>query len=462
MNLWRRVASVAGMTFLLFWGALPMRALEKEPQEVYHTRRVALMDKAKDGIIVVFGLKDSETGLEDLSAFRQDDEFYYLTGWNEPGAILVLLPKGRQNIATALFPSEHTTREILFLAERNPARERYTGPKLGPLDKQAAELTGFPLVLSADHFPAEIGNALNAGQVIYTVFPAPGANLRLSREQEKVEKLRALAPFAEIRDIRSVIDNLRQVKSKSEMALIEKAVNASVDAQLAAMKSIKPDVYEYQVAAHLHYTWLNEGCEGAAYAPIVGSGVNSTVLHYSANTGQMKAGDVVVIDAGGEYGGYAADITRTFPVNGKFTARQKQIYELVLGAQEAALKSIVPGKTLLRQLTPVAKDYFKNSPLRGPKGKDDTLDHYFIHGIGHWLGLNVHDVGDYNRPLEKGMVFTLEPGIYIPEENLGVRIEDDYRVDDDGKVVKLSSRLPSSIAEIERLMASHASIRAEK
>jgi Xaa-Pro aminopeptidase len=268
-----------------------------------------------------------------------------------------------------------------------------------------------------------------------------------------VEQLKALAPFAEIRDARSSIDNLRQVKSKSEVALLQKAVNASLDAHLAALKAIKPGAFEYQVAALLKYTWENEGCERAAYAPIVGSGFDSTVLHYNQDDQPMKSGQTVVVDAAGEFSGYAADITRTYPVSGKFTERQKQLYELVLGAQEEAVNTIVPGKTLLRSLTQVVKDYFKKSPLRGPKGEGDTLDHYFIHGIGHWLGLTVHDVGDYNRPIDKNMIFTIEPGLYIPEENLGVRIEDDYMVNDEGKVVKLSSRLPSSIQEIERLMS---------
>jgi Xaa-Pro aminopeptidase len=428
-------------------------AMEKEPVEAYRARRAEVMEKVKDGVVVLFGLKEGELADADLNVFRQDDEFYYLTGWDEPGAILVLLPKGRQNIATAMFPSAALTREILFLPNRDAVQERWTGPKLGPLDKQATTVSGFQLVLPLERFTGEMSNALSSTQVIYTLLPAAGTQQRISRDQTKVEQLRALVPFAEIRDIRTVIDNLRQVKSAKEMAFIQKAVDASLDAHVAAAKVIKPGIFEYQVAATLKQTWENEGCEAAAYAPIVGSGFASTVLHYNQNRAALKSGDVVVIDAAGEFGGYAADITRTFPVDGKFSERQKQIYDLVLGAQQAAMGAIVPGKTLLRSLTDVVKDYFKKSPLRGPKGPDDTLDKYFIHGAGHWLGLNVHDVGDYTRPIDKGMVFTIEPGIYIPDENLGVRIEDDYWVSDEGKVVKLSSRLPSSVAEIERLVS---------
>ena len=446
-------AWLAGFSLFLAVPSALSWGVEKEPMEVYRARRAAVMDKLKDGVIVVFGLKESEQSDADLTRFRQDDYFYYLSGWDEPGAILMLLPKGRQNIATAMFPGEQTHREILFLANRDLARERWTGPKLGPMDKQAPTWTGFPLVLPLDRFPTEMSSALSTGQVVYTIFPPATANLRLSREQEKVEQLKTLAPFAEIRDARNAIDSLRQVKSKSEVTLLQKAVDASVDAHLAAMKAIKPGVFEYQVAALLKYTWENEGCERAAYAPIVGSGFDSTVLHYNQDDQAIKSDQTVVVDAAGEFSGYAADITRTYPASGKFTERQKQIYELVLGAQEEAVHAIVPGKTLLRGLTPVVKDYFRKSPLRGPKGEGDTLDHYFIHGTGHWLGLAVHDVGDYNRPIDKNMIFTIEPGLYIPEENLGVRIEDDYMVTEEGKVVKLSSRLPSSIQEIERLMS---------
>ncbi|MDD5541900.1 MAG: Xaa-Pro aminopeptidase [Acidobacteriia bacterium] len=437
---------------LLLWasGALPLRA--GEPSEVFHARRVKLMDQVKDGVIVLFGLKESENPGADLTPFRQEDEFYYLTGWQEPGAVLMLLPKGRQNIATALFPSEHTVREILFLPERDPVRERYTGPKMDALNKQALEVTGLPLVLPLGRFPGELTNALSSGGRIYTLFPAPGSDIRISREEEKVEMLRTAAPFAEIHDVRRSLDNLRLTKDKSEMELLRKAVEASVDAHLDAAREIRSGVMEYQIAARLRYTWESEGCDRAAYAPIVGSGINSTTLHYNKNSAEMKSGDTVVIDAAAECGGYAADITRTFPVSGKFSPRQKEIYELVLGAQNAAFKSILPGKTTLRDLTDLAREYFKKSPLRGPKGPTDTLDNYFIHGIGHWIGLNVHDVGDSSHPIDKNMVFTIEPGIYIPDEKLGVRIEDDYAVDDQGRVIKLSARLGSSIEEVERMM----------
>ena len=256
-------------------------------------------------------------------------------------------------------------------------------------------------------------------------------------------------------DVKPMLTSLRTVKDAGEIALLRKAVDASVAAHLAAMKAVKPNVKEYEISALMQYEWGRRGCERPSYAPIVGSGHNSTVLHYSENTNTMKAGDVVVIDAAAEYSMYAADITRTLPVNGHFTARQKEIYEIVLGAQEAAMAAFQSGKSTLTgdsdaSLNKVASDYIKSH------GKDlhgQPLDQYFIHGLGHYIGLDVHDAGDYKVPLSPGMAFTIEPGIYISEENIGVRIEDDFLVDADGKLIKLSAAVPSKVEDVEKAMA---------
>ncbi|MGC2448936.1 MAG: M24 family metallopeptidase, partial [Candidatus Sulfotelmatobacter sp.] len=256
-------------------------------------------------------------------------------------------------------------------------------------------------------------------------------------------------------DVKKMITDQRTVKDAGEIALIRKAVDASAAAHMAAMRAVKPNVKEYEISALMQYEWDRRGCERPSYAPIVGSGHNSTVLHYSENTNTMKAGDVVVIDAAAEYSMYAADITRTLPIDGHFTARQKEIYEIVRGAQEAAMAAFQPGKSMLvgdgdNSLNKVARDYIKTH------GKDlhrQPLDQYFIHGLGHYIGLNVHDPGDYKIPLGPGMAFTIEPGIYIPEENIGVRIEDDFLVDADGKLIKLSAAVPSRPEDVEKAMA---------
>ena len=204
----------------------------------------------------------------------------------------------------------------------------------------------------------------------------------------------------------------------------------------------------------MQYAWGRRGCERPAYAPIVGSGIHSTVLHYSDDSATMRSGDVVVIDAAGEYSMYAADITRTLPVGGHFSARQREIYDIVLGAQQAAVAAFQSGKSSISRngansLYQVAYDYI-NTHGRDLHGQQ--LGQYFIHGLGHYLGLNVHDPGDYNVPLGPGMVFTIEPGIYIPEESLGVRIEDDFYVDKNGKLINLSGALPATADEVEKAM----------
>ena len=221
------------------------------------------------------------------------------------------------------------------------------------------------------------------------------------------------------------------------------------------MHTVKPGITEREISALMQYEWGKRGCERPAYSPIVGSGFNSTVLHYSSDSGTMQAGDVVVIDAAGEYSMYASDITRTLPASGKFTARQREIYNIVLGAQQAAIDAFRSGKSRLRRDQPdslhdVAYNYINSH------GKDlhgEPLGKYFIHGLSHYVGLNVHDPNDYDIPLGPGMVFTIEPGIYIPEEKLGVRIEDTLYVDQDGKLIDLTAALPHTADDVERAMA---------
>jgi Xaa-Pro aminopeptidase len=419
--------------------------LERQPNADYKARREALAKKV-GGTVVLFAPVEP---VESLYTFRQDDDFYYLSGWTEPGAALLIAPASEAKHNT---PAIAYT-EILFLPPRNARMERYTGPKLGAENPEAPQITGFDRVREMSTLPQELSKVLGGGQpVVYTELPAPGES---SVTYEPLTFLKRTNAFLSFQDVKPSLAALRVVKSAHEIALLKNAVDASVTAHISAMKAVKPNVTEYQVSALLQYEWGKRGCERASYPPIVGSGHNSTVLHYSDNTATMKAGDVVVIDAAAECSMYAADITRTLPVSGHFTARQKEIYDIVLGAQQAAMDAFQSGKSLLfgdseASLTKVAKDYIK------AHGKDlhgQSLDQYFTHGVGHYIGLDVHDVGDYRTPLARGTAFTLEPGIYIPEENIGVRIEDDYLVDEDGKLIKLSSALPSQADEVEKIMA---------
>jgi Xaa-Pro aminopeptidase len=269
-----------------------------------------------------------------------------------------------------------------------------------------------------------------------------------------LERANAFPRGGRYQDVRPLVESLRTVKDPGEVDRIRKATEASVAAHLVAMHAVKPGVNESEISALMQYEWGKRGCSRPAYSPIVGSGLNSTVLHYSEDSATMQAGDVVVIDAAGEYSMYASDITRTLPISGKFTPRQREIYDIVLGAQQAAMDAFQSGKSTLRpgpnSLQKVASDYINT---HGKDSHGDPLGKYFIHGLGHYVGLYVHDANDYDVPLAPGSVFTIEPGIYIPEEKLGVRIEDMYYVDPSGKLIKLSAGLPSKADDVERIMA---------
>jgi Xaa-Pro aminopeptidase len=250
---------------------------------------------------------------------------------------------------------------------------------------------------------------------------------------------------------------LRAIKTPGELALMQKAIDPSIDAHFAAMKMMRPGLYEYQVAAKMVEIHAYAGCETEAYSPIVGTNFNSTVLHYNKLDRRIEDGDIVLLDVAGQYSGYASDITRTIPANGKFTARQREIYEIVLGAQNAAIAALKPGMTLggkdaSTSLQKIAMDYIDS---HGKDLEGHSLGRYYIHGLSHHVGLNVHDPAGPNfgtRPLEPGMVITIEPGIYIPEEKLGVRIEDDVLITPEGYKL-LTARLPRSPDEIEKIMA---------
>jgi Xaa-Pro aminopeptidase len=432
---------------LLFSGLFcsPLGALDRQPNADYHARREALAKKAGGLVVLLAPLE----GADAVYAFRQEDNFYYLSGVTVPGAGLLIAPAVEAQGET---PARAYT-EILFLPPRNLRLEKYTGPQLGADDVDATKVTGFDHVEDMGKLPEEVAKLLtNQRPVVFTQLPSVAS---MPASSDMLGFLRHSNAMVYFQDVTPMLSSLRTAKDAGEIALIRKAVDASVAAHFAAMKAVKPGVKEYEISALMGYEWERRGCERPSYAPIVGSGHNSTVLHYSENTNTMKSGDVVVIDAAGEYSMYAADITRTLPINGHFTARQKEIYEIVRGAQEAAMAAFQSGKSMLvgdgdNSLNKVARDYIKTH------GKDlhgQPLDQYFIHGLGHYIGLNVHDPGDYKVPLGPGMAFTIEPGIYIPEENIGVRIEDDFLVGEDGKLIKLSGALPSKAEDVEKAMA---------
>ena len=431
--------------------SLPLAALDRQPSSDYHARREKLATKLDGGVALIFAPPEAE-GPNAIYGYRPDDNFYYLTGWAEPGAALLVVSAKEAKDDSPARPYSET----LFLPSRNYSEERWTGPKLGPENAKAAELTGVDRVESLDRMRDDLVSLFPMrGIKIYTDVPTAGDDSNSTQPLAWLKTANAFPVGTSYADIRPLLGSLRTVKDAGEVELVRKATNASIAAQLAAIRAIKPGMTERELSALLQYEWGKRGCERPAYAPIVGSGINSTVLHYSDNTGTVQSGDVVLIDAAGEYSLYASDITRTMPATGKFTPRQREIYEIVLGAQKAAMAAFVSGKSHLQRnqsdtLYQVAYDYINTH------GKDlhgEPLGKYFIHGLGHYVGLNVHDPGDYSVPLGPGMIFTIEPGIYIPEEKIGVRIEDMFYVDKDGKLIRLTEALPQTPDEIEKLMS---------
>jgi len=450
----RKLVRAGRFLLVLLWSlcaisqARAQQRREREPNSAYAERRAKLASNI-DGPIVLLGYTGKEVEAQSY-LFAQEENFYYLTGHNEEEAALILLPP---NGSKAKKDDLEGPREIFFLPPRDPRREKWNGVRMSPSDPGIEARTGFADVKPLPELRATVERLGKVYPNFYTVLPYQRELGGYPHEKESVDWLKQAAPQVNIRDIRGNIIDLRMVKSPTEIVLIREAVKLSDEAQMEAMKMLRPGLWEYQVAAKMVETHAMGGSEAEAYAPIVGAGPNSTALHYDKLGRKVEDGDIVVLDVGAQYSGYASDITRTLPANGKFTPRQREIYEIVLAAQNAAIDAVKPGMDMCRKgdksVYKIAYDYI-NSHGKDRQGK--PLGQYFVHGLGHNIGLNVHDPGDLCRPMAPGMVVTVEPGIYIPEENLGVRIEDDVLVTDTGHEV-LSEKLPRSVSEIEKVMA---------
>ncbi len=439
---------MTALVLVAFAVAPALNALEKQPASVYHGRRVALAAKLHGGVAVLFA---AEEPLLDLTPYRQDEDFYYLTGWTEPGAALMVVADAPQA------GEPRTYKEVLFLPSRDLRMEKYTGIKLDAASAGVAQATGVDAVESMTELPAALNGLIDKDRrLMLNVWMEPGAEqgkalLKFTAATLGMDSL----PVAH--DVTSLTTELRVVKDAGEIDLLTKASTASIAGQRVMMRAVKPGVTERTVAGKMTASWMEHGCERASYAAIVGSGPNSTTLHYAENERTMEDGDIVVVDAACEYSMYASDITRTVPANGHFTARQREIYDIVLGAQQAAIDAFVAGKSTINDrdrhdpnsLDSAAYNYINTH------GKDlhgQPLGQYWLHGLGHMLGIDVHDPAVYPAVLKPGMVFTIEPGVYIPEEKLGVRIECDFLVGADGKLVDLDGALAHTADEVEAAM----------
>ena len=417
-----RIRGSIALTLVL--GLAVLLAAKASPDE-FHARRAALRQSlGLPGASGVLLLKGRAEAYDPVFRFEQEPNFYYLTGWTEPGAVLLMTP----------------TDEILFLPSHSERAEKYSGRRTAAEDADARAVTGFEKVLPIEKLESELDLALSSHSRIYAPWIEAYAG-----------QLRARYPFRDVADATPLIAKLRVKKSESEIAAIQHATDVSIAAHHAAWTRLAAGQYEYQIAATLLDNFIGAGCDGPAYSPIVGSGPNGAILHYMSNQRRMDRGELVLMDAAAQCDMYASDITRTVPVSGKFTPRQREIYRVVLGAQKAAIAAVKPGAWIAgtgESLTKIARDYIE------AHGKDlhgDPLGKYFTHDIGHQVGLQVHDP-PADGPLEAGMVITIEPGIYIGEEHLGVRIEDVVLVTANGAKV-LSAALPKEPDEIEKAVS---------
>ena len=440
--------SLVVVAFVLAWLGGCAFALEKQPASSYQARRQALADRLEGGVAVLFAAPEP---VLDFMPYRQESDFYYLTGWNEPGAALMVVG-ARGN--------SRRYREILFLPSRNLRTELYTGVKMDAATPHVTDATGVSEVKPMAELPEELNRLVVADRSLSNsvwVQPDSQAAQALLEFNASTIGLDKVTPG---KDVTRLTTPLREVKDEGEITLLRKASEASIAAQEAMMHAARPGVTERALAGKMYEVWLEQGCERPSYAPIVGSGVNSTTLHYAANTRTVEDGDIVVVDAACEYSMYASDITRTVPANGHFTARQREIYQIVLGAQQAAIDAFVVDRSTINDrdrkdpnsLDTTAFNYI-NTHGKDLHGK--PLGQYWLHGLGHMVGIDVHDPADYPAVLKPGMVFTIEPGVYIPEEKIGVRIECDFLVGPDGKLIDLDAALPHTAEQVEAAMQAH-------
>jgi Xaa-Pro aminopeptidase len=417
----------------------------------------------KDSVAIVSSARETTRSNDTHFRFRQDSDFYYLTGFEEPEAIAVIAPGNK----------EHPY--MLFVRPRDPEREIWDGRRAGV--EGAREQYGADASFPVAEFNEKLSDLLSGMNTLY--YRIGNGNAELDETiVSQIRRMRAMGrkgvhPPQAIIDTGSILHEMRLIKSDEEIELMQRAADIAAEGHREAMKAARPGMMEYEIEALIEYNFRRNGAAAPAYTSIIGSGANATILHYINNDGELRDGDLLLIDAGAEYRGYASDITRTFPVNGRFTPAQREIYELVLEAQMACIEMSRPGVSIdelhQRSVEILTEGMVRLGLLQGEPSKlieEEKYKQFYMHRLGHFLGLDVHDVGRYHisdesRRVEQGMVMTIEPGLYIapdtkdiPEKYLGigVRIEDDVLVTGEGHRV-LSSKAPKQVEEIEELMA---------
>jgi len=425
---------------------------EKIDSQLFIRNRKRFCIELKSKSLAIFNSNDiMPTNADGTMEFRQNNDIFHLSGVDQEESILLIFPDS--------FHAKH--KEILFLKETNEHIAVWEGAKLDK--KKAFETSGIKTVYWLDQFETILKTLMSEAEHVYLNSNEHlRANIEVETRDARFGKwIRETYPIHEYERAAPIMHKIRAIKDAVEIELIQKACDLTESAFRKILKTIKPGVMEYEIEADIIHEFVRNRSRGFAYTPIIASGESACVLHYIDNNQACKDGDVILMDFGAEYGNYASDMTRCIPVNGKFTARQKEVYNAVLRVMKAATKMLVPGNYLHEYHLEVGKLMEKELLELGLISQEDidnqnpespAYKKYFMHGTSHYLGLDVHDVGSWTTPIEAGMVFTCEPGIYIPEENLGIRLENDVLVTENGPD-DLMKNIPLEADEIEALMA---------
>lgn len=420
---------------------------------LFTKNRKKLIEKMAPNSLAIFNSNDiMPTNADGTMPFRQNNDLFYLSGVDQEESILVIFPDA----------PNPKFREVLFLKETNEEIAIWEGEKLNK--KRATETSGIETIFWLQDFEKTLKSFIFEAD---TILLCNNEHLRQGNEVEtRNDRFRKWCketyPNHNYGRIAPVMDYLRSIKEPEEVALMQEACNITAKAVDRALKFIKPGVMEYEIEAELMHEFLRNRSRGFAYTPIIASGFNACVLHYIENNQECKDGDVILMDIGAEYANYASDLTRSIPVSGKFTTRQKEVYNAVLSVMKDAMNLLKPGVLLadyhrqvgdlmtvqLLKLGLITQEEVDNENPDWPAYKK-----YFMHGTSHYIGLDVHDVGSWYKPIEAGMVFTVEPGIYIREENLGIRLENDILITEDG-YLDLMAHIPLEADDIEAAMNS--------
>jgi len=428
----------------------PVYETDKLPPAEYSKRREAIRQRMAEGSIAFFFTNETMVRNNDVDfLFRGDSNFLYLTGFEEPDAVFVMTKD-------PFTLNGKSVREALFVNVANANSITWLGYRMGP--ENAMKLLGVEHAVANSEFASALPVLMQGRTTVYVSNAPAGGRDTLNRMSQAVTTVLTEAKITPARDVRTWLSQMRQIKSPAEIAMLKKASEISALGHVEVMKAVRPGMREYELGALLEYYIKKNGCEFVGYPPIVGSGENSTILHYQSLRKQMKAGEIICMDAAGELRGYSSDVTRSFPVSGKFSPEQEAIYEVVLKANEAGIAKCRPGVTTGAVGAACSEELAKGMIALGIIKSANELGRYYMHGFGHGIGLDVHD--PMPGTLAPGACLTVEPGIYIKAGspcdpkwwNIGIRIEDAILVTE-GEPVNMSKAAPKTVADIERLMA---------